>query len=177
MSRADARMPSARRRPIPGMINAPATASPRPPETPSDRVGEPAPGAEQPAPVARSEHASGDLPAPGDGSPVKAPEAPAREPRRRPGAPSATSSAEPPRRRPSTDYASTRLVNFRIPVDLHDRYKRLVREVEQKHLRLRHPSLTELMIGLLEEGPDTADEVAAVIRRKRASEHGSEEDA
>jgi len=33
------------------------------------------------------------------------------------------------------------------------------------------------MIGLLEEGPDTADEVAAVIRRKRASEHGSEEDA
>jgi hypothetical protein len=154
MSRADAQMPSARRRPIPGMTSA-----------------------DELAPVARSDHASDDFSAPGEGSPVNAPEVPAREPRRRPGAPSATSLAEPPRRRPSTDYASTRLVNFRIPVDLHDRYKRLVRDVEQKHLRLRHPSLTELLIGLLEEGPDTANEVAAVIRRKRASEHGSEEDA
>ena len=80
------------------------------------------------------------------------------------------------RRRPSTDYASTRLVNFRIPVDLHDRYKRLVREVEQTHQCLRHPSLTEVLIGLLEEGPDTPDEIAAVIRRKRASEHGPEHD-
>ena len=154
MSPADAPMPSVRRRPIPGMTSA-----------------------DELAPVARSDHASGDSPVPGDDSAVKAPEVPAPGPRRRPGAPSATSSAEPPRRRPSTDYASTRLVNFRIPVDLHDRYKRLVREAEQKHLRLRHPSLTELMIGLLEEGPDTADQAAAVIRRKRASEHGSGEDA
>lgn len=154
MSRADAPMPSARRRPIPGMTRA-----------------------DELAPVARSEHASGDSSVPGDDSAVKAPEVPARGPRRRPGAPSATSSAEPPRRRPSTDYASTRLVNFRIPVDLHDRYKRLVREVEQTHQRLRHPSLTEVLIGLLEEGPDTADEVAAVLRRKRASEHGQEDDA
>ena len=83
----------------------------------------------------------------------------------------------PARRRPSRDYGSTRLVNFRIPVDLHDRYKRLVREVEQRHQRLRHPSLTEVLIGLLEEGPDTADEVAAVLRRKRASEHGQDDEA
>ena len=75
-------------------------------------------------------------------------------------------------RRPAADYASTRLVNFRIPVDLHDRFRGLVREAEERHPRLRHPSLTELVIALLEEGPATADEVAELIRRKRAAEHG-----
>jgi hypothetical protein len=62
-------------------------------------------------------------------------------------------------------------VNFRIPVDLHDRFRQLVRDTEQDHPRLRHPSLTELVIALLEEGPQTVDEVAELIRRKRASEH------
>ena len=65
-------------------------------------------------------------------------------------------------------------MNFRIPVDLHDRYRQLVRDAEQRHPRLRHPSLTELVIALLEEGPATADEVADLIRRKRAAEHGAE---
>jgi hypothetical protein len=65
-------------------------------------------------------------------------------------------------------------VNFRIPVDLHDRYRQLVREAEQRHPRLRHPSLTELVIALLEEGPGTADEVAKLIRRKRVGEHATE---
>jgi hypothetical protein len=32
--------------------------------------------------------------------------------------------------RPAADYASTRLVNLRIPVDLHDRFRGLVREAE-----------------------------------------------
>lgn len=68
----------------------------------------------------------------------------------------------------------TRLVNFRIPVDLHDRYRRLVRQAEQEHPRLRHPSLTELVIALLEEGPSTPDEVADLIRRKRVGEHAAE---
>ena len=77
----------------------------------------------------------------------------------------------PPERRPAADYASTRLVNFRIPVDLHERFRGLVREVEVGHPRLRRPSLTELVIALLEEGPQTADEVAELIRRKRAAEH------
>jgi hypothetical protein len=77
-------------------------------------------------------------------------------------------------RRPAADYASTRLVNFRIPVDLHDRFRGLVREAELNHPRLRRPSLTELVIALLEEGPQTADEVAELIRRKRAAEHGAE---
>ena len=76
--------------------------------------------------------------------------------------------------RRAADYATTRLVNFRIPVDLHDRYRQLVRDAEQQHPRLRHPSLTELVIALLEEGPETADEVAALIRRKRAAEHAEE---
>jgi hypothetical protein len=75
-------------------------------------------------------------------------------------------------RRPAADYGSTRLVNFRLPIDLHDRYKALVREAEARHPRLRHPSLTELLIGLLEEAPADADGVAELIRRKRAAEHG-----
>lgn len=73
--------------------------------------------------------------------------------------------------RRAADYAATRLVNFRVPVDLHDRFKALVRDVESMYPRLRHPSLTELVIALLEEGPQTADEVAEMIRRKRAAEH------
>jgi hypothetical protein len=76
-----------------------------------------------------------------------------------------------PDRRPAADYASTRLVNFRIPVDLHDRFRALVREAEDRHPRLRKQSLTELLIALLEEGPQTADEVAKLIRRTRVAEH------
>lgn len=76
-----------------------------------------------------------------------------------------------PARRPAADYGTTRLVNFRIPVDLHDRFRDLVRETEARHRKLRKPSLTELVIALLEEGPQTADEVAEMIRRKRAAEH------
>ena len=82
-----------------------------------------------------------------------------------------SAAGRPPERRPAADYASTRLVNFRIPVDLHDRFRGLVREAEVRHPRLRRPSLTELVIALLEEGPQTADEVAELIRRKRAAEH------
>jgi hypothetical protein len=65
-------------------------------------------------------------------------------------------------------------VNFRLPVDLHDRFKNLVRDAEREYPRLRHPSLTELLIALLEEGPSTVDEVANLIRRKRAGEHEAE---
>jgi hypothetical protein len=79
-----------------------------------------------------------------------------------------------PARRPSADYGATRLVNFRLPVDLHDRYRRLVADVERAHPRLRRPSLTEVLIGLLEEGPETVEEVADVIRRKRSGELGEE---
>ena len=77
-------------------------------------------------------------------------------------------------RRPAADYAATRLVNFRLPVDLHDRFKALVRELEQRYPRLRHPSLTEVVIALLEEGPASAEEVAELIHRKRAAEHGAQ---
>ena len=80
-----------------------------------------------------------------------------------------------PARRPAADYSATRLVNFRLPADLHDRFKQLVRDAEEDHPRLRRPSLTELVIALLEEGPTTPDEVAELIRRKRAAEHGAEQ--
>jgi hypothetical protein len=111
--------------------------------------------------------------------------APAESPRRRrPSAPSRlgvdqhageNGSRELERsRRPAADYATTRLVNFRLPVDLHDRFKELVRDAEREYPRLRHPSLTELLIALLEEGPSTVDEVADLIRRKRAGEHETE---
>jgi hypothetical protein len=76
--------------------------------------------------------------------------------------------------RRSDDYGATRLVNFRLPVDLHDRCKALVREVEALYPRLRHPSVTELVIALLEEGPTDAAAAAELIRRERAAEHGVE---
>jgi len=76
--------------------------------------------------------------------------------------------------RRSDDYGATRLVNFRLPVDLHDRSKALVREVEALYPRLRHPSVTELVIALLEEGLTDAGAAAELIRRKRAAEHGVE---
>ncbi len=62
-------------------------------------------------------------------------------------------------------------MNFRLPAQLHDRYKRLLREVEDSDVRLRKPNLTELVIALLEEGPRTPVEVAAAIRAKRAAEN------
>jgi hypothetical protein len=79
-----------------------------------------------------------------------------------------------PERWAARDYASTRLVNFRIPVDIHDRYRQLIRDVEERYPRLRRPSLTEFVIALLEEGPRAVDEVAETIRRKRAAEHEQE---
>ena len=159
------RMPPARRRPIPGMTSThPATPPPEP-------IVEASP---EPSGRAAS-NAAGSL----HGGPQAPPTAAARRPRSRSreegsSSPDATRSAQPagsPRRRPAADYAATRLVNFRIPVDLHDRFRQLVREAEQAHPRLRRPSLTELVIALLEEGPETVDEVAELIRRKRASEH------
>jgi len=71
----------------------------------------------------------------------------------------------------AADYGATRLVNFRLPIDLHDRFRGLVREAEERHPRLRKASLTELLIALLEEGPQSADAVAELIRRKRLAEH------
>jgi len=73
--------------------------------------------------------------------------------------------------RRSVDYSVTRLVNFRLPADLHDRFRGLVRDAEKRHPRLRKASLTELVIALLEEGPQTADAVAELIRRKRLAEN------
>ena len=120
-------MPSVRRRPIPGMASQPI-----------------APPAPTPAPVEADHHVDDDAPASeaeasttaltegNDAAPVRS------DGRRR-------TAREPViERRPAADYASTRLVNFRIPVDLHDRFRGLVREAEINHPRLRRPSLTEL---------------------------------
>jgi hypothetical protein len=151
-------MPSVRRRPISGMASQPITP--------------PAP-APTPAPVeadhhvdddARASEAEGSTTALAEGNDAAAVRSDGRR----------RTAREPViERRPAADYASTRLVNFRIPVDLHDRFRGLVREAEIDRPRLRRPSLTELVIALLEEGPQTADEVAELIRRKRAAEHGA----
>jgi hypothetical protein len=152
-------MAPARRRPIPGMAPVPAPPPPSLAQDPSSTENSPAAAPSQPR-VAQTR--SGTL------------ERSAKPPggRARGGQPAAENGR--PERRPAADYAATRLVNFRIPVDLHDRYRQLVREAEQRHPRLRRPSLTELIIALLEEGPGTADEVAELIRRKRAGEHETE---
>jgi hypothetical protein len=145
-------MPSARRRPIPGM------ASPPIPDAP------PAAGAVAEATAGAQEEPE-----------VRARRRRSRAPRRSTSKPAAQRAGAGEKRtserRPAADYASTRLVNFRIPVDLHDRFRALVREAEDRHPRLRKQSLTELLIALLEEGPETADEVAELIRRKRLAEH------
>jgi hypothetical protein len=151
-------MPSARRRPIPGMVSEPV-GPPPPSPTPADQ------------PVAGAEAAATSV------TPSPIPEGPAGRVEagssRGLGEDRRSTVGRSPERRPAADYASTRLVNFRIPVDLHERFRGLVREAEVRHPRLRRPSLTELVIALLEEGPQTADEVAELIRRKRAAEHGA----
>jgi hypothetical protein len=81
---------------------------------------------------------------------------------------------QPSPRRSSTDYSSTRLANFRLPVDLHDRYRELVHQAQLQHPRLRRLSLTEVLVALMEEGPQTPVEVAELVRRKRAYEHSEE---
>ena len=149
-------MPSARRRPIPGRVSEPvAPAPPNPTEADQLVAGAEAADPSVTAPPL-SEEPSGRVEARSSRGP--------RGDRR-------SSEVRAPERRPAADYASTRLVNFRIPVDLHDRFRGLVREAEINHPRLRRPSLTELVIALLEEGPQTGDEVAELIRRKRAAEH------
>jgi hypothetical protein len=149
-------MPSARRHPIPGMTK-PATTSPaQPPE---------------PEPLATgkgvTDQRADDRPlasaADGTGSDPEGPRS--RHP---------AETTDSRRQWPATDYAATRLANFRIPVALLDRYRHLVREAEDRDPRLRRPSVTEVVIGLLQEGPATPEEVAELIRRKRAAEHGLE---
>ena len=155
-------MPSVRRRPIPGMTSQPATAAPSPPPHPETTVTpEPTANGRQAAKREETHEPSGPNARSGDGR------------RKRLVSPPATPDAGPGRR-PAADYAATRLANFRIPVDLHDRYRDLVRDAERHHPRLRRASLTEVIIALLEEGPGTADEVAELIWRKRAAEHGGE---
>jgi hypothetical protein len=135
-----------RRRPMPGMPAAPAV----PPETsPSHGL----------TPV----QDSGATPAAAPKRRTRS----AKEPSTTPG--------EPARRRhPVEDYSATHLTNFRLPIDLHARYGRLLAEAQEQHPRLRKLSLTEVVIALLAEGPQTADEVAELVRRKRADEHGEE---
>jgi hypothetical protein len=176
-------MPSARRHPIPGMTK-PATTSPAQPLEPEplatgkgvtdQRVDD--------RPLVSAADGSGSEPGgPGSRHPAET----TNSRRQWPGT-AAGSDPEGPRSRhpaettdsrrqwPATDYAATRLANFRIPVALLDRYRHLVREAEDRDPRLRRPSVTEVVIGLLQEGPATPEEVAELIRRKRAAEHGLE---
>jgi hypothetical protein len=151
-------MPSARRHPIPGMTSQPATPAPPPPP---DRARQPA-DADASAILTPAVHERA-VAADDDSEPV--PEAPQL---------ACSDRAGGPGRWPATDYSATRLANFRIPVALLDRYRQLVREAEDRDPRLRRPSVTEVVIGLLQEGPATPEEVAELIRRKRAAEHGLE---
>ena len=147
-------MPSVRRRPIPGMASQPITSA-----VAHAGAGKADQHVDDDARASEAEASTTALAEGNDAAAVRS------DGRRR-------TAREPViERRPAADYASTRLVNFRIPVDLHDRFRGLVHEVELSHPRLRRPSLTELIIALLEEGPGTAAEVAELIRRKRAGEH------
>ena len=111
-------MPSARRRPIPGMVSEPV-APPPPNPTEADQL---VAGAEvriasvTPPPIPTNEAGGAEARSSGGG----------RGDRR-------SAAGRPPDRRPAADYASTRLVNFLIPVDLHERFRGLVREAEIRH--------------------------------------------
>ena len=149
-------MPSVRRRPIPGMT--------------SQREA-PAPSPTAAAQPINADASTNSTPA-GDQQPV----VPDDDSRIVPEAEKPVRGDEAGRRArwAATDYSATRLANFRIPVALLDRYRHLVREAEDRDPRLRRPSVTEVVIGLLQEGPATPEEVAELIRRKRAAEHGLE---
>ncbi len=149
-------MPSVRRRPIPGMTEH-ATTSPAGPLPPG------------PEPLATAEGATDQE---ADDRRLASVEDRAGMPPGLPESGHRTETAHSPAPWPTTDYAATRLANFRIPVALLDRYRQLVREAEDRDPRLRRLSVTEVVIGLLQEGPSTPEEIAAVIRRKRAAEHG-----
>ena len=95
----------------------------------------------------------------------------AAEPPRDQQPPAASAEEAGMREQRSVDYSATRLVNFRLPVDVHDRFRTLIRDVEERYPRLRKASLTELVVALLEEGPQTSTEVAELIRRKRLAEN------
>jgi hypothetical protein len=137
---------SSLRRPMPGM---PAAASPPPEQarTPTAAPARPRPEVRTKRPGARRAAADAAVARPGEAS---------RE------------------RWMSADYSATRLANFRLPIDLYDHYRELVRQVEQSDPRLRRPSLTEVIIALLEEGPRTPHEVAELLRRRRAAENAQE---
>jgi hypothetical protein len=140
-------MRTLRRRPMPGMPAASPAVPVPPPSVEPDR-----PDALTPTP------------------------APERSSRRRVTSATTPSGADAdasPRRHPVEDYATTHLTNFRIPVDLHVRYGRLLALAQEQHPRLRKMSLTEVVIALLAEGPQTSDEVAELVRRKRTDEHSA----
>ncbi|WP_249019712.1 hypothetical protein [Conexibacter sp. S30A1] len=157
-----AEMPSVRRRLIPGMsAPVPTGISDAPYLDP--KVSEPSTQVD-----ATENEITPDSPRPARRPPRTRPQEGTRE---RLATVAGEEAARPPRRYPSSDYGSTNLFNFRLPVDLHDRFGALIDEVKHRHPRLRKPSLTELLIALLEEGPQTADGVAEMIRRKRLDEH------
>jgi hypothetical protein len=167
-------MPSARRR-MPGMTSqgrAPEPSVAIEASTAAAAASMATPVAD-PAPKAAAAASASEMPA-AAARPVASPP-PAAARRRRPVSEEPAADERRSEHGRARDYATTRLVNFRIPVDLHDRFKQILRAVEDEHPRLRKPSLTELLIGLLEEGPQTADQVAGVIRRKRAAEHAEAE--
>ncbi len=161
-------MPPARRRPIPGM--SPTRAAPPPPTTSNHDETRSATAAAVPEPTDPAAPSPQPSAAASRGR-ARSSSRPATSARRDGNGDDAGGQGAVGSRRPAADYTTTRLVNFRIPVDLHDWYRQLVREAEDQHPRLRRPSLTELVIALLEEGPQTAAAVAELIRRKRAAEH------
>ena len=156
-------MPSARRRPIPGMASepvAPRAARPVEADQPDgrrrgrDRRPEPDRACRDDAQPDAPTHAS--TPRPRE-----------RAPRSTAGGPSSSGGRRPTTRARGWSTSGSRWTCTTGSAAWSARPRTAIR-------RLRQPSLTELVIALLEEGPQTADEVAELIRRKRAAEHGAE---
>ena len=137
-----------RRRPMPGMPAAPPASKPEPARSPDPDRADRSAASSAPETLRIS------------------------RPRRRSTA--ATARGEGAPRRHPVDYSATHLSNFRLPVDLHARYGQLIAETQQRYPQLRKMSLTEVVIALLVEGPQTPEEVAELVRRKRLAEHSAE---
>jgi hypothetical protein len=77
---------------------------------------------------------------------------------------------DPHNERPSNPYegAASRQFNTRLLIPLHERYARLVRRLADQGFET---TVTEIAHALFHEGPDTADDAKALVRRWRAAKN------
>jgi len=69
---------------------------------------------------------------------------------------------------PSSRRTGTRQLNLRLHVELHERYRRLLRACEDAGLET---TMTELLHALLHVGPQDPEAVREIVRTWRRAQH------